>query len=92
MEGFVNVYGTSITREKAIEEQYRQTQKMEAVGQLAAGVAHEINNPLAIILGFADLLAEKTPSSSEAFDMIKTIEKHGTNALLARRADDRVAL
>lgn len=69
-----------ITRRKKMEEQMFYTEKLASIGTLAAGVAHEINNPLAIILGFADLLMEKTPPESQAYDMLKTIEKQGLNA------------
>lgn len=69
-----------VTERKRREEQMYHTEKLASLGTLAAGVAHEINNPLAIILGFADMLLGKTPPQSEAYDILKTIEKQGNNA------------
>jgi len=69
-----------ITERKKMEEQMFHTEKLASVGTLSAGVAHEINNPLAIILGFTDLLLEKTPQNSESYETLKTIEKQGLNA------------
>jgi PAS domain S-box-containing protein len=48
-----------ITESKKLENQLINTEKLASMGTLAAGVAHEINNPLGIILGFTDLLLEK---------------------------------
>jgi len=69
-----------ITERRKIEEHSYYTEKLASMGTLSAGVAHEINNPLGIILGFTDLLLEKFSPDSEEYDLLKTIEKQGLNA------------
>ena len=69
-----------ITDRKKMEEHSYYTEKLASMGTLAAGVAHEINNPLTIILGFTDLLIEKMPKGSQEYDILKTIEKQALNA------------
>ena len=53
-----------ISRERALEAQLRQSQKMEALGTLASGVAHEINNPITGILNYAQLIQDRLPADS----------------------------
>ena len=66
-----------VTNEKNLERQLINTEKLASLGTLAAGVAHEINNPLGVILGFTDLLVRKTAKDSQAYKDLKTIERQG---------------
>ena len=54
-----------ITGRRSLEAQFRQAQKMEAVGLLAGGISHDYNNLLGVILGNADLLLETTPTGAQ---------------------------
>jgi PAS domain S-box-containing protein len=65
------------TENKNLERQLINTEKLASMGTLAAGVAHEVNNPLGVILGFCDLLIRKTGKDTQAYEDLKTIERQG---------------
>ncbi len=72
-------YVKDITDQKRLEQHIQQTEKIVSMNQLAAGVAHEINNPLGVILCHIDLIKDDPSLSEEARADLETIEKHAGN-------------
>jgi len=68
------------TKVKKIEAQLRQAQKLESVGRLAGGVAHDYNNALSVIIGFAELAMEELAPDSPLRSSLKEILKAANNA------------
>jgi two-component system, cell cycle sensor histidine kinase and response regulator CckA len=64
-----------ISARKKLEEQYRQSQKMEAVGRLAGGIAHDFNNLMQAILGYSNLLDRRLPAGDPNHEAVCQIQK-----------------
>ena len=69
-----------ITEQRTLENQVRQQQKMESVGQLAGGIAHDFNNVLTAIIGFSDLLLANHRPSDPSFQDIMNIKQNANRA------------
>lgn len=74
-----------VTKEVILEERLNQAKKMEAIGLMAGGIAHDLNNILTGIIAYPDLLLRQLPEDSELRELIKEIKESG------RRASDIVA-
>ncbi len=86
-----------ITSELLIEEQHRQAQKLESIGQLAGGVAHDFNNMLGVIIGYADLalllVHEQEPLQQHLTEILKAAKRSSllTRQLLAFARKETIA-
>jgi PAS domain S-box-containing protein len=74
-----------ITQRKDLEEQYRQAQKMEAIGQLAGGVAHDFNNILQAMVGYSSLLLDRLPEHDETHGYAEEIAQSADRAAILTR-------
>ena len=65
-----------IEQRRLMQKQMAQADKLASIGELSSGIAHEINNPLGIILGYTQLLLRGEDPQSARSEDLKTIEKH----------------
>lgn len=91
------IISRDVTARKNLEDRLINMEKLASVGTLAAGVAHEINNPIAVILGFTEILLEQTADHPELQESLKIIEEEGLkckkiveNLLTFARSPERV--
>ncbi len=74
------IYILETTEQRALEAQFAQAQKMQAVGQLAGGVAHDFNNVLQAIIGYSDLLLTHHRPTDPSFQDIMQIKQNANRA------------
>ena len=80
--GFI-VTGAEVTERKCLEEQLRQSHKLEAVGQLAAGIAHEINTPAQYVADNTTFLKESSPQIMQLVSLCQEIRHQADSGSIA---------
>jgi PAS domain S-box-containing protein len=81
----VHCYGADVTEVASLETQLRHAQKLESVGQLAAGVAHDFNNILTVIQGYSENLIERCPEDTVVQGGLKQISQAAQRAAALTR-------
>ncbi|MEW6127444.1 MAG: ATP-binding protein [Acidobacteriota bacterium] len=79
-EEILQTIAEDISERRSLEDQFRQSQKMEALGVLAGGVAHDFNNLLTTVIGYSQLILSRVDSSDPNRKHIVEIEKAGQRA------------
>jgi two-component system cell cycle sensor histidine kinase/response regulator CckA len=78
VDGRIEVWahiGRDVTHHRAIEKQFRESQKLETIGRLAGGLAHSFNNLLAVIMGYSGSLLNERDASDPAYEGLTEIHK-----------------
>ncbi len=74
------LFALDTTEQRALQENFAQSQKMQAIGQLAGGVAHDFNNVLTAIIGYSDLLLANHRPTDPSFQDIMQIKQNANRA------------
>jgi two-component system, cell cycle sensor histidine kinase and response regulator CckA len=76
----IEIIAEDVTARRSLEEQLRQAQKLEALGQLSGSVAHDFNNLLSVIIGYSELLTANPASEGPMRAHLETIKRAGERA------------
>jgi two-component system cell cycle sensor histidine kinase/response regulator CckA len=79
-QNVIEVIAEDVTARRVLEDQFRQAQKMEAVGRLAGGVAHDFNNLITVIRGYAEVLLGSVKADDPATSKIESIYEAANKA------------
>jgi two-component system, cell cycle sensor histidine kinase and response regulator CckA len=85
LENVLEIIAEDVTERRALEDQFRQAQKMEAVGRLAGGVAHDFNNLLMVISGYTEVLLEELKPQEELQSKAEAIQQAADRATTLTR-------